>query len=203
MKNKHQITIELLSELIIVFIGVYSAIMVNNYQNEHKANQLRHDYFKTFLAELDNFYNSATQLNSKIITYLQNFEKAVANKEKPKLIANNFVFFSNTFIIGAAFDGDNFSAIGSDFLSSISRGTSLIKAINHKISNYNRNTHRLLYFNTYDSRRFYLENGQLRDEYKWYIDDLKVIQGHLARFIKTLETGAIPETKQLASKYSQ
>ena len=186
MNSKQHISVKLISELIIVFIGVYGAFMVNNYQNEFKDNRVRHDYFVTFLAELDNFYNSASQLNTKMSNYLKEFEEAVTNNQKPKLIVNNFFFFSNTFVIGAAFNGDYFSAIGSDFLSSISRGTSLIKAINQKIADYNRNTYQLLYFHAYDPKKFYRENGQLKDEYKWYVADLKVIQGYLEGFIKTL-----------------
>ena len=146
MEKKKVFFVKLGLELVIVFIGMTLAIFVNNYQNVKDEQKARLIFFETFLKELNNFENSTDILIKKIDTYLNEFSKEMDQKKRPKLKSIDFSFFSNTLIIGSAFTEDNFSAIGSKFLSSISRGTSLIKVINQKIQNYKRNTAQLLYF---------------------------------------------------------
>ena len=189
-------------ELITVFLGVYSAILVSDYQDRQKLNQARVDYFNTFLSELENYESSATRLEKKISEFLLTFDEALNEGNKPTLIAHNLIFYSNTFIIGAAFEGDKFSAIGTTFLSSISRGTSLIKVIQQKITLYNQNCHQLLYFQLYDTERFYREDGKMFDHLQWYTKDLQEIQQLLSVLIKIIQEGAMPETSQLIQKYS-
>lgn len=129
-------------ELVIIFVGVYGAFLLNNYRVEQERENLRKEYYQLFLYSLKDLANESTDVKSKIDSLINKSRigKDIALPDHP------FIFKENKFVIRSAFSGKQFQVFGSKFLMDLSEGSNLItlvesriKILNKEIRNYKLN----------------------------------------------------------------
>jgi len=99
------------------------------------------------------------------------------------------IYYSKPFIIESAFNSSNFTNITSDLLASIRGCTNHFYWINDKLADYDRRTKDLLYNRPYLTSRYYTKEG-LKEEFRWYYEDLKAISKLLGTLQKEINLGA-------------
>lgn len=189
---------DVLIELVAVFVGVYLAFALSNYQEEQKNEKTRIKYFKSFLLELQGI-NYTIKRQLKIIERIDSvYTESIQNKRfKIPEIYPDFELTINMPIIKSAFIGSHFENIHPQFLLNISFGGNLITMIEKRVNRYTENCQRVLYGRPMNARSFYQSSGQLKREYQWYLDDLRSIKVLYKRLNVAIEEGALPETKKL------
>ncbi|SDM58591.1 hypothetical protein SAMN05421823_11647 [Catalinimonas alkaloidigena] len=191
----------ILLDLVVVFVGVYAAFYLSNLKEERTAEQVRRNYYQSFVYELQDISAQAKRLQVVIDTTVQSYETRMARGERPRLdFFYRIDFTQNYFIVRSAFNEEHFTTVGSAYLRNISSGSNLIALIDKRVEAYQADCRRLLRFEAYDPDRFYAADGSLKPEYQWYLTDLKMIRHYLSALVAAIDEGAIPETEALMDR---
>lgn len=177
-------------ELIIIFIGVYGAFLLNNYRQQNLTEQVQLKYYQTFLADLQSLQNKTDKLISQVETMIDEVETA----ESDALPYNRHLTLPNTsFIIKSAYESNNFRSLSTGYLINIEGGSNLIKHIERRFQILDEEVRNYILFKE--------NNAKAEQEFKnWYINELKFILGLLTELKEAIEEGAIPATKELIAE---
>lgn len=187
-----------LFELLVVFVGVYAAFALNNYRESQKAIASQIKFAESFRAEIEYNGKYAQLLKHELDSIADQLEKDIEAGLRPPLDPIPQLRLSvGTFITRAAFNENHFEAIDQQFLFNISQGVVLFDDIQNQIELFHQKAREQLYVSEPD---FYLPSGQLKPEYRWYLDDLKNLRFLFKRLEYAIEKGAIPGTDSLIQK---
>ncbi len=174
-------------ELVIIFVGVYGAFLLNNYRQQNQTEEAQLKYYQTFLEDLQWFEQRTEGLTGQVQNTIEKVEAA----EPDALPYNRKLAFPNSlFIVSSAYEGKNFESLTISYLISIEVGTNLIKRIERRFQILDEavRTHIL----------FEETGGQ---EFKsWYLNELNFIQKLLFELQTIMEEGAIPATKRMIAE---
>ncbi|MCB0278390.1 MAG: hypothetical protein KDD94_02755 [Calditrichaeota bacterium] len=185
-------------ELIAVFIGVYGAFELNTIQEDRRKHEIKQNYYKSFTLELQGIDAIAKQQLATIDTILKIYTLAISNKEFLTLrYYPELDFTVNMPIVKSAFISTHFENIDPNFLRNISFGSNHLTLLEKRMDRYVMNCQRLLYNNQVSSHQFYQTNGQLKPEFAWYLEDLKILRLMFVRLVQIIEKGALPDVKKL------
>ena len=188
---------EFLLELLVVFVGVFAAFQLNDYQQHRKDQQAKIKYYKTFRHELQLISGDIRNLRDTINSIVDSYEKEISQGNRPPLVIHSGLFFQGkAFVVESAFNDAHFTTLGQEFIVSISRGANLFYWIKDHLNEYQGRVKDLLYNTPYRNGQFY-EGSGLRPEYQWYLDELKMISKLIGELIASIEEGAIPATDRL------
>jgi hypothetical protein len=186
------------ADLVVVFVGVFLAFQLSDYKDERAVRQARVNYYESCKLELTRLGVSIKQIRDTLGGNVAYYEKEISKGNKPKLKFHRSIHFpSQAFVVKSAFNDNNFSTLGQEFIVSISLGSNFFEWIDVELRDYNERVRDLLYNREFDPNMFYDDQGRLREEYKWYIDDLKEINRLLDQFLSAIYDGAIPATDGL------
>ena len=188
----------LLSELLVVFIGVYGAFMLNNYREKQHVQQQRLNYLESFKEELVNVEKLTGSLATASDTLLTRYNRAITKGERPMLnVHHELVYTINMLIIRSAFNEQHFEAIGSEYVSKISNGSNIISLLQERVDLFQDKSRDLLIQTGGDPDVLYNKDGTLKPAYQWYLRDLayfRIVGGQLQQVI---EKEAIPDIERL------
>ena len=189
---------KLLLELFIVFLGVYLAFQLNNYKENIALNKLKNNYYTLILSEFQANLREISYAENGIKDYLNKLKSDIVEKETPKIKSLKSIDLENNMLVlKSAFENGYLENINPKYISNLSIGSNSLTRVSKLIDKYNYSIDNVLKENNWNKELFYNEDKELKDEYKWIIDDLEFIQEYLKQLKNAFENGAIPETKKL------
>lgn len=188
----------LLSELLVVFIGVYGAFMLNSYREERHARQVRLNYFNSFKAELISISNFTRNLSATTDTLHNRYQQAIAKEERPLLRVHSEIHYPvNMFIIRSAFNEEHFEAIGSKYVVNISNGSNIISLLQQRVDLFQDKSRDLMLHTGGDPAKLYNADGSLKEAYQWYLQDLAFLSQVARQLLRVMEEEAVPDIESL------
>lgn len=188
----------LLSELLVVFIGVYGAFMLNNYREERHAEQVRLTYFNSFKAELVSIRNFTKTLAATSDTLHSRYQRAIEKGERLPLAVHQELYYPvNMLVIRSAFNEQHFEAIGSKYVEKISNGANIISLLQQRLDLFQDKSRDLLLQTGGDPALLYTEEGTLKPAYQWYLQDLAFLSSLSSQLLVVIDKEAIPDIERL------
>ncbi len=185
-------------ELIVVFIGVFSAFQLNDFRDRRRNDDIKINYYKSFQEELLFISKYNVGIRDSLETIIEIYETGMDQNSRPALkYLTDFNMIGQAPIVESAFSDEHFTSIGSYLLVNISFGNNHFIWLKERVDEYNRRVKDLLYNQNRPADSFYDENGELKAEFRWYLDELRTIVGLINELERQIHEGAIPSTTQL------
>ena len=184
-----------LLEFVIVFVGVYLAFLLTDYQEELREREVRVKYYESLILEFKVLVQHLDNEVLKLENHLKIIEE-IENGKHPFIPVSdmNFPFLGG--VVDAAFEGRNFEALDRRILNNIVRGRPGLEILNHNISMLNQLTADLLVIQLTDEHCCYDEEGTLLPHLEWYPRLIREIH-RLNRGLRIgLVDNAIPDLEQ-------
>ncbi len=121
--------LRLLPELIIIFVGVYGAFLLDSYKNDRQEQKYQKDYFNSFLLEIQALEQSTLLLTAQVDTMIKQLD---SQENAAHIYKRGLQLTHNQFLIQSAFINTNFSTIGPDFLVNLEHGANLMSLIEYR-----------------------------------------------------------------------
>lgn len=176
--------LKLLPELIVIFVGVYCAFLLDSFRHQKIELKFQQDYFESFLIEVNQIHFRTKSLRDGIDSVLH---AAKTDSNFDHYYHPDFDYNQNLFLIQSAFINTNFSTIGPRFLTSLEGGGNLMKTIEKRLDALQNESRKFMIYGEPDNTKFK----------SWYIEELQAISDMLNTLINDIEQGALPATKQI------
>lgn len=185
-------------ELIVVFIGVFSAFQLNDFRDRRKSDDIKVNYYKSFQQELLFISQYNVGIRDSLESIIGRYENSIDQGSRPPLkFLTDFDMIGEAPIVESAFSDEHFTSIGSYLLVNISFGNNHFNWLKERVDEYNRRVKDLLYNQNRPDDFFYNQDGSLKPEFRWYLDELRVIIRLINELERQIHEGAIPATNQL------
>ena len=186
-----------LIELLVVFLGVYAASYLNDYQKDREARRLKVNYCETVIREMRYFISMLDRQRPALQAPHQVFKAALEQGQTPSLQPILLNFDYRGLMIEAAAQEMNFEAIGKDMAGKIIIGNNLLVYLENRFRQYDQYTAQVLLPNlNKGTAEFYDRSQKLRPKYQWYVqlaDEILVVADLLK---KTIAEEAIPDIER-------
>jgi len=180
-------------EFVTVFFGVMGAFLVNDWQADKQELRNKVTYFEAFIGDIKHLQYQVGQLESVISDIQKNANGNVDFKVTPN---PNLRLKTNDYLIQSAFQNENFTAIGTQYLNNLSFGSNVISEIKDRVDNVRER-----------SREYYLSVRKDEEEVKrfkeWYLNELSDIKILLNQLNEIIEQGALPGTQSILERIKE
>ena len=149
-----------LLEFVIVFVGVYLAFLLTDYQEELREREVRVKYYENLIYEFQSLVGHLGQQEQTLLGYQAVLEE-IEKGNRPLIPVSTLTFLFSGGVVDAAFEGANFSSLDSRVLANIVRGRPYLEALDQRISMLNQLTASLVPLQISGERCCYDENGRL------------------------------------------
>ena len=180
-------------EVLIVFLGVYLAFVVTDYQDDARERTVRIKYYDSLIAEFGGLIRHLDQEETKLRRHLAVVED-IEKGNRPHIPASDLHYVYPAAVVAAAWEGRNFESLRTGDLRSIISGTPALTSLEEFIRMLNQLSATVLLPAQIASESCcYRDDGTLRQEFDWYPRLVKDIHG-LNRELRTVVVEqAIPD----------
>jgi len=182
-------------ELFIVFIGVYGAFELTNYQQNVREEKIRENYFVSFKSELNTLIFNIDQVEkgiSKELYRLENYNDSLESRPFTPVRIN---FNQSLLITQAGFNADVFVQLNPDLASSLIGGFDYVKRLEAMSDDYNSLASLKLYGHKWGD--LFTSNREMKDEFAWYKSQLESMAKNFSFVGNMMETQATPFINQV------
>jgi hypothetical protein len=173
-------------ELIVVFVGVYTAFLFDSYKEEKKSLENKIIYFTAFENVLNQYAKKCSHLKKLVDSLIM----INTSNEYLNVQLNQKLEFTNTiYIVESVFKSDKFSGIDPQFMVNLEFGANLIKTIEKQIDELKNNIFTAIISNTVNNK----------DLKQWYLSELNSLSTKIERLMIAIHKGAVPGTKKIIS----
>ena len=187
-------------ELFIVFIGVYGAFELNNYQQKQRENTIRQNYFITFSSELRKLIsdiNNAEKTTSSELERLSNYHDSLANTAYRPAYIN---FKQSMLITQAGFNDDVFVQLDPSLASSLTGGYDYVKSMESMVDLFNETSATKLSGLLW--KDLFNRNGELKTEYDWYASKLRLLNANFNFIGNMMQSQAVPAVEAIIEEFN-
>jgi len=189
-----------LFELVIVFIGVYGAFELNNYQQGQRELKIRENYFISFQSELSKLIFDMKEVKKLVDEELGQLDTYDASNGNQAFIPIYLSFQESLLITQAGFNDDVFVQLDPSLASSLTGGYDFVKMLQAGVDNYNQaassNLYGLVWSDLMD------RNGQLKPQFQWYRNNLNLIRINFENVISMMSNQALPAVQEIIDDLS-
>lgn|GEM_PF-1861854 len=201
MKRSRKLNIpSFLFELVIVFIGVYGAFELNNYQQGQRELKIRENYFISFQSELSKLIFDMKEVKKLVDEELGQLDTYDASNGNQAFIPIYLSFQESLLITQAGFNDDVFVQLDPSLASSLTGGYDFVKMLQAGVDNYNQaassNLYGLVWSDLMD------RNGQLKPQFQWYRNNLNLIRINFENVISMMSNQALPAVQAIIDDLS-
>lgn len=201
MKRSRKLNIpSFLFELVIVFIGVYGAFELNNYQQGQRELKIRENYFISFQSELSKLIFDMKEVKKLVDEELEQLDTYDASDGNQAFIPIYLSFQESLLITQAGFNDDVFVQLDPSLASSLTGGYDFVKMLQAMVDNYNQaassNLYGLVWSDLMD------RNGQLKPQFQWYRNNLNLIRINFENVISMMSNQALPAVQAIIDDLS-
>ncbi len=184
-------------ELAVVFIGVYLAFLLTDYQEELEKGEIRVKFYESLIVELSTvFEHLEVEYRNNLLWHLSAKEE-IEEGNRPRIPARPLNHSIPGVVLTAAFDSRNFESLNTDTINNIVQLSPHIESLKQKIDTFNSLLISLLTAQKSDVDCCYDTQDQLLDDYSWYpelIEDIHDLSGEIR---KRILAKAIPDLQEL------
>ena len=182
-------------ELLIVFLGVYLAFLIADYQEERRMVDIRVNYYESLILEFESLLFHLRAEESKLAKHLE----VVAEIEQglqPALIPSDLNYSFRGSVVRSAFESQHFESLDESILHAIIGGVMGLEMLENSVNSLNLFTATvLLPMQVYDSGEYYDANGTLLPHLAWYprlVQEISTFNGMLQ---SSVTDRAIPDLR--------
>ena len=155
-------------EVFIVFLGVYLAFMVTDYQDEIRDRDVRIKYYDSLIFEFRGLIRHLDGEEAKLRRHLAVVED-IEKGNRPHIPASDLHYVYPAAVVAAAWEGRNFESLRTQDLRSIISGTPALTTLEELVRMMNQLSATVLLPAQIQSENCcYRDDGQLREEFAWY-----------------------------------
>ena len=186
----------LLIELAVVFIGVYLAFLLTDYQEELEKQDIRTKFYESLIFEFStvNFHLGTEERN--MLPHLSAVEELSQGKQ-PRIPTRSLYYPVPGLVVAAAFDSRNFESLNTETIEVIVEATPYMESLKQKINTFNHLLVLLLSAQQSDANCCYNDEGKLLEQYSWYPELVSDIHELNQRIRKTIVEKALPDLQKL------
>lgn len=186
----------LIVELGVVFIGVYLAFLLTDYQEELEKRDIRIKFYESLIVELSSIVVHLEDEEINMLWHLSAVEE-IEKGNRPKIPARPLHYSVSALVLTAAFDSRNFESLNTDTINNVVLLTPDIESLERKIDTFNELLFVLLDAQESNVNCCYNVEGNILDDYSWYPDLVTDIHEVSLRIRKTILESAIPDLREL------
>ena len=177
-------------EIVVVFIGVYLAFLLEGYRVEQQNEQKRQQIYSSLYSMFHGFSSDMEQSKSFKDKFSEPFLEDYKDGEMPRLKALPFWgsgFSANTW--GAMLQAGGIDLLDVDFILKVEFFFSNIRFLDKRLGNINSLYNRYLLPNiNADTSTFYnMDTKKIRPQYDWYVRFLRFFPSYMQRLEKRSE----------------
>lgn len=183
-------------ELAIVFVGVYLAFQLTEFEDELEKRDIRVKFFDSLVSEFSMVIYYLVEEERNLLVHLSTVEKIRAG-EQPAIPTRPLYFVAPRTVVTAAFDSRNFESLNRQTIDGIIQGSPQLEALEQRIDAFNEQLSVLANKQTAAEDCCYDDDGELLPDFDWYptlVDEIH----DLNRAIRdSLANNAIPDLQEL------
>lgn len=183
-------------ELGVVFVGVYLAFLLTDYQEELEKQDIRTKFYESLIFEFStvNFHLGTEERN--MLPHLSAVEELSQGKQ-PRIPTRSLYYPVPGLVVAAAFDSRNFESLNTETIEVIVEATPYMELFKQKINTFNDLLVLLLSAQQSDANCCYNDEGKLLEQYSWYPELVSEIHELNQRIRKTIVEKALPDLQEL------
>ena len=190
-------------ELVVVFVGVYLAFVLTDYQEELRDREIRIKYYEALIREFQVLILHLDEEDGKLRAHLAVVE-LVEQGERPHLPASDLYYTYPGAVLSAAFDGPNFESLDPGVLRNLVQGAPALRRLEQAIRAFSElSATVLLPMQANDQDCCYDSDGALRRELAWYPRLVREIHAVNRQLRSVLSERAIPNLEETKTKMEQ
>lgn len=183
-------------ELAVVFIGVYLAFLLTDYQEELEKKDIRIKFFESLIVEFDRVVFHLDEEEVNMLPHLSAMEQINLGKQ-PQIPVHPLYYPVPGKVVTAAFDSRNFESLNTSTIENIVLAAPHMEYLHQRINMFNDFLLVLLADQESNGNCCYSDEGELLEHYSWYPELIEEIHD-LNRYIRdTIIESAIPDLKKL------
>ncbi|MCY3885196.1 MAG: hypothetical protein OXG24_09840 [Gammaproteobacteria bacterium] len=183
-------------ELSVVFIGVYLAFLLTDYQEELEKRDIRIKFYESLIVELSSVVKHLDEESGNMLWHLSAVEEIVKGN-RPKIPARPLHYSIPGLVLSAAFDSRNFESLNTDTINNIVILTPAMESLKRKIDTFNDLLVSLLAAQQSNENCCYNARSQLLDDYAWYPKLVVEMHELDLQIRRTIIESAIPDLQKL------
>jgi len=187
----------LLLEFSIVFVGVYLAFLLSEWQEQRRDRKIQAKYYQSLIFEFEEFQRHLETEDRKLRdTYLVLLD-AIDQGQRPDLLPPDLFYLYRGPVLTAAFNAKNFESLDLDLIHSIARGTFQLERLKSRIQMLNGFTQTILLPELASGKPdFFTTDGQLRQGFAWYPKLLREIHEDNRSLYTIVTDLALPDLRR-------
>jgi len=180
-------------EVFIVFLGVYLAFMVTDYQDEVRDRAVRIKYYDSLIFEFQGLIRHLDGEEAKLRRHLAVVE-GIEKGNRPHIPASDLHYVYPAAVVAAAWEGRNFESLDTQDLRSIISGTPALTTLEELVRMLNQLSATVLLPAQIASENCcYGDDDQLREEFAWYPRLVGEIHGLNRQLRSVIVEQALPD----------
>ncbi|MYC26007.1 MAG: hypothetical protein F4X56_08845 [Gammaproteobacteria bacterium] len=183
-------------ELAVVFIGVYLAFLLTDYQEELEKGEIRIKFYESLIVELSSMVQHLIEEEKHMLWHTGTRDEIVKGN-RPNIPAHPLNYSIPALVLTAAFDSRNFESLNTPTINNIVLLTPKIESLKQKIYTFNNLLVTLLAAQKSDEDCCYDRDGKILDDFIWYPKLVKDIHLLNVEIRKIVLDSAIPELEKL------
>ncbi len=155
-------------ELAVVFIGVYLAFLLTDYQEELEKGEIRIKFYESFIVELSTVVEHLdVEEGENLLWHLSTVEE-IRKGNRPNIPARPLYYSISGLVLTAAFDSRNFESLNTDTVNDLVQLSLYMESLKQRINTFNSLLVSLLSEQKSDVDCCYDTQHKLLDDYSWY-----------------------------------
>ena len=183
-------------ELAVVFIGVYLAFLLTDYQEELEKGEIRIKFYQSLIVELSGVVQHLIEEEEHMLWHTSTRDEIIKGN-RPKIPAHPLNFAIPASLLTAAFDSRNFESLNTPTINNVVQLTPVIESLKQKIYTFNSLLVSLLETQKSDEDCCYDIHGNILDDYIWYPTLIKDIYDLNEEIREIILDSAIPDLQTL------
>ena len=156
-----------LFEIVVVFLGVYLAFLLADYQEEQRERDIRVQHYESFVFELATLAHLLEMEKVKLAKHVQVVEE-IAQGKRPHIPPSDLFFVYTGSLRDAAFNSRHFEALDARIVQQIIDGSFGLAFLAAQVESFNEKSNALLPTLAHREECCYTEDGQLLEHWHWY-----------------------------------
>ena len=183
-------------ELTVVFIGVYLAFLLTDYQEELEKGEIRMKFYESLIVELSQVVQHLSDEELHMLWHTSAVEE-MKKGNRPKIPAVPLNYSIPGLVLTAAFDSRNFESLNTDTINNIVQLTPVMESLKQKVDTFNTLLVPLLETQSSNDDCCYDTRGEILEDYVWYPELVEEIYDLNVQIRQIILESAIPDLQEL------
>ena len=184
-----------LFELLVVFVGVYLAFWLTDYQEAERERDLRVQHYESLALELQVLVSYLDFEEQKLLAHMKVVDEIDQGK-RPRIPSSDLLFIYPGSVRDSAFNSKHFESLDSSIVQNIIRGSFGLSTLEKYIESFNLQSAALLPIKATHEECCYGEDGQLLDHWQWYPSLVRQIYRLNRIAAESIADNAIPDLQE-------